>query len=198
METQKQSKIIWQEPKVQLTISILMLLIFASFVIKNKYNEKSDYVLLNTALKQTSLRKPNSILSLKASNNNEYVIEIIENLKKIDLLSNKPKLDSLKQSIGLKEGELNEVFNTKEYDFLISQKAKSVWDFSKINDPKIKLFQKKETILNQIIVNISKPIYTSNKKFALVFISSSWAGIIVYKKQKDDWIEYKLISAMFH
>ncbi len=199
METQQQqSKTIYLVQKVQLVISILILIVCASSISQNKQDDKNDYLLLNTTLKNIRLKKSNAISNLDASNSNEYVIEIIKNLKEFDLLNNKYKLDSLRQSIGLKGKEMNDVFNTKEYDFLISQKAKSVWDFSKINDSKIKPFQKNEMVSNQVKVNISKPIYTLNKKFALVFVSSSWSGIIVYKKQKNDWVEYKLIAAMFH
>lgn len=105
----------------------------------------------------------------------------------------------MKKSIWIKGNELDEVLNKREYDVLISQKVNSFWDFKRIKNPRVIEFKKNETNINHFIVSISKPIYSSNSKFAFVLVSKSTsAGIYIYKKQNNEWFFYKLISPMLY
>lgn len=193
------NKIIWQELKALLAINFLFLTVLSSFsTYENTTNDHDDYVLLNKTLNKIRFKNTNKVLYLEVLNSNNFVIETIKELNEYDSLSNKYKIDSLKQQIGLKSNELNELFNSREYSFLTSQKVKSNWNFEKINDNKTKPYDKNKKVENQIVIYISKPIYSSNGKFALVFVKSTWGGIIIYKKVKSDWIEYKLISPMLY
>lgn len=155
-----------------------------------------DYLLLNKLLNNISKQFPKNNINFKLSNNNEVVTSVVEELKKNDFETNKFKLDSLKRDIGIDSDKtFNEIFNPKEYDYLISQKQKLEWDFQKIKTQRVYKYEKDMSVDKQIIVQISKPIYTSNNKFALISVNKKSASyILIFKKNKNDWIEDKLFS----
>ncbi len=187
-------------PKATVVISLLIFILFNSFtILQKRTNQKDDYILLNKVLKDLCLVKKNTTISLKSSNNNEFVIETIKKIKEYEERGDYNKLDSLKQSLWIKENELNNVLNKKEYNVLISQKANSFWDFKKTQNSNVVEFDKNKTNINHLVVSISKPIYSSDSKFAFVLVNKpSSSSIHIYKKHNNQWFFHKLISPMLH
>lgn len=103
------------------------------------------------------------------------------------------KLDSLKDEIGIQNNlKFNSIFNQKEYSYFISQKNNSKWDFDKIFGA-----TNSSNVKGQVSLYVSKPIYTKNSNFALIYTTNEKTScIVIYEKITKDWIEYKIISPM--
>jgi hypothetical protein len=172
--------IFYRKLKAPLVISFtFFILIFSSFAFLSSNDE--DYILLNKIIERVKNKNPNKSIILKESNNNEYVISFIN------------QLDSLKAEIGIQNNlKFNSIFNQKEYSYFISQKNNSKWDFDKIfratNSSNVK---------SQVSLYVSKPIYTKNSNYALIYTTNEKTScIVIYEKITKDWIEYKIISPM--
>jgi len=184
--------IFYRKLKAPLVISFtFFILIFSSFAFLSSNDE--DYILLNKIIERVKNKNPNKSIILKESNNNEYVISVINQLNTFEKSENKVKLDSLKAEIGIQNNlKFNSIFNQKEYSYFISQKNNSKWDFDKVfgatNSSNVKC---------QVSLYVSKPIYTKNSNFALIYTTNEKTScIIIYEKITNDWIEYKIISPM--
>lgn len=155
---------------------------------------ETDYLLLNQLLDNAVKLHQDKNISFKESNNNEFIISIIKELKKHDFESNKSKLDSLKKDIGIyNDKKFEDIFNQNEYDFLIYQNENSTWDYNKINDTKIHKYKKGVFIEKQITIQISKPIYTIDKKYAIIFVGKNTSSyMLIYKKEGQAWVECRL------
>ncbi len=186
------NKIIYNRKlKAHLVISfILFILIFSSFVILP--NNDEDYILLNKIFERTKIKNPDKTIVLNESNSNEYVISIINQLNSYEK-TNSIKLDSLKNEIGIvNNAKFNSIFNQKEYSYLISQKSNSKWNFDKIGGAEVTSNSK-----NKISLYVSKPIYTKNSNYSLVYINNGKTSkIVIYEKIDKGWKEYKIISPM--
>lgn len=169
-------------------ICLFTLIILSSCNFKNEIND--DDKILDTIVSKIDTSKYQIIFEISKSN--EYVVSKIKELKKIYLSQNKFKLDSLKQVWGIKD---DKVFNSNEYDFLISQKNNSEWDSIKLNllEKKINKNQKSKLIKK---VFVSKPIYSKNKNFSLIYFKEDWSGIIVLKNVDGKWMDYNIIIPM--
>lgn len=169
---------------------LIIILLFSSC--KNEINLKNDYIIFNKIIEKTNSDKYHIII--KKSNNNEFVVSKISELSNA---TNQLKQDSLKQVYGIKNSVINNlIFNKNEYHFLITQKYDSIWDFDKISKKNKQLIKvsKKNLIKNKIV--ISKPIYTRDKKFALVKIhNKSMLYIQVFQNKNNEWIEKNLFSS---
>lgn len=191
------NKTIFRKQKVLLVISILFVIISAFNSIS--VNNDVDYDLLNQTIERTKNKNSGKIILLKESNNNEFVISIIKDLNHFEEIDEKIKLDSLKKSIGIDSNKkFNLIFNKNEYSNFISQENNSKWDFNRINNATAYIENKNiKATNNNNILYVSKPIYTKNNNFALVYISSNNHSYIdVFEKINKKWIEYKLIYPM--
>ena len=184
-------------------IKLLVILISFNLSCINSEKEntmKDDYLLVDKIVKQTKEQNLEKTLILSLDNNNEYVISIINKLYKSEIEGDIFKLDSLKQTTGIvlnypneinKTKSLNMIFNKNEYEYLISQKESSKWDFNLINET----YFEKDNNKSHLKIKISKPIYTLDSKFALIYIyKQATSGIMIYKKTKEAWLEYRLIA----
>jgi hypothetical protein len=160
--------------------------------------ENDDYTLLNKVLEDFKKIHTDKTIFLKSSNSNEYTVSIIEEFKNCRLSEDKSKCDQLKQNIDYLENEVKEsIFNESEYDLLISQKQSNDWFFKKITASNILHFDGNLRKNNEITVMISKPIYTKNKKYALVSVGFKGGYIMIFKKDiNNNWIKDKTIFPM--
>jgi hypothetical protein len=191
------NKIIYHKQKVLVVINIvLFIFLFSSF--NHSSNDEKDYVLINKQIEKVKIKNSNKFIALKDSNSNEFVISIINQLNSYEKVGNKKKLDSLKQEIGIAENsKFNSIFSKKVYPHLISQKnSNSKWDFNKISDATpYSSLEKKDN--KTLVLYLSKPIYTKDDNFALVYCSNSkTAYIIIFEKVDKVWEEFKIISPM--
>lgn len=168
-----------------------ILLIFSSFVFIE--NNDEDYILLNKILERTKIKNPDKTIVLNEENNNDFVISIINQLNTIEESKNEIKLDSLKNEIGIKNNvKFNSIFNLREYSILKSQKSSSKWSFDKVIGA-----TNYSDVKGQLKLYVSKPIYTRNLNFALIYISNGKTSyIVIFEKTKKEWNEYKIISPM--
>lgn len=161
-------------------------------------------VLYNNEIKEKDIR-------ISLNNDNTYVINIIQKLKEIERTQIKSKIDSLKISLNILENnfleyhkkkggitvksdnsEFESIFSINEYDFLLSQEHTGFWDQEIIFNLEPKEVRQ-DSSLNKIFY--SKPIYTKNMKWALVFrYKATSSYIIVLKKKNKIWREYKTID----
>lgn len=137
-----------------------------------------DYI-LNQKENKYYLEKPNS---------NIYLISKLKYFKTLELENKLKKLDSVKQISGFSKNDtvLERIFNLKNYAFLIEQKnVNTEWKTKTQNNSK-KQFK---------TIFISKPLYTKDNRFALVYIKHSNIGYtqILKKNSKNSWVYYKLI-----
>lgn len=185
-----------QKGLIVISSSLLVIFLFSFTTLNSKKStaNNNDYVLVNKILEKTRKQKKGRIIQLNPINDNTYVISLINNIYKCET----KKLDSLKKDNGIDDITFENVFNKKEYTNYISQKINLTWNLSKIQDKSIKMSTKENLNYKYLSVYISKPIYSLNKKFCLVYIKSTWSGIMIYKKEKGIWKDYKLISAMLN
>lgn len=177
--------------KGYLVISLIFF-IFSSFYYSSYYND--DYILLNKIIERVKSQNPKKTIFLKQSNNNEYIISIINQLNDFEKSENKFKLDSLKDEIGIENNiKFNSIFNQKEYSYFISQKSSTMWSFDKVFGATIS-----SATQSQGVLYVSKPIYTKNSNFALVYINNGKTSyIVIYEKVLKVWNEYKIIAPLF-
>ncbi|WP_299891368.1 hypothetical protein [uncultured Lacinutrix sp.] len=176
--------------------TIILCILFFSCINKEQNQVNDDYLILNKIIKTTNTQVSNRITDLKLNNNNEYVVSIVNKLYKDEKKNNLKGLDSLKQDIGIIKGDsiLDSIFNLKQYEHLISQKHNTKWDLKLVNE----LFKEKVDNENDSkMIYISKPIYSLDKKIALVGIKRKTSmSISIYKKTNGEWIEHRLIAPL--
>lgn len=180
--------------KDQVVNKIFYLLLLMSVVCNCQNLIQDDDYLITDSFKHTNNR---SEASLDAKNDNIYVIKLIMQLREAELVESQYTIDSLKMSLNvIRPGQsrndgFNDLFSLNEYDYLISQKHQGYWgkkiisNFNLENNNNSKIF-------------FSKPIYSSNRKWALVYKNSGTSSfILVLKKENNTWIEYKTINNLF-
>jgi len=177
---------LYQVKKEQNVIRFLLIFItFGLLSFQSKENSKNDdYDILNILM----IKNQKDKICLNSSNDNEYVISIFEEWE----LANEMGINELEnfyKEKGINDKEnYKQIFNFQELDNFISQKEKSEW---KISNKTIDLCIDSNT-KNQNKIFISKPIYTIDKKFALVCISKGKNSFIeILMKNKNEWTEYK-------
>lgn len=191
------SKIIFRKPKVLVVINsglLSLLFFFSSFCFI--LNDTRDYTIINNELLKVKSKNPTKSILLKESNNNEYVISIITQLDSLEKVGSKEKLVSFKQEIGITEDKkFNLIFNQKEYKHLLSQKSINLkWNFKKISNA-ISYSSPNEKRKDKIVIYLSKPIFTQDNKFAIVYSNNEKTSyLIIFEKIKNEWKEYKIIS----
>jgi hypothetical protein len=156
---------------------------------QTKSNE--DYEILNKILDQQK-----ETIFLVELNSNKFVIDQIKLFQKFEDDKMYFELDRLKQSSNIKNDTLltSEIFNKTNYTHFINQlEENSKWDKKWIKN-KIEFHKNKS---NKYIY-ISKPVYTINKKFALVYVGkkTSVFTIVFIKNEELNWEEYKIIFPM--
>lgn len=158
--------------------------------------ESEDYAILNSIIEKAKSIENGKMIYLYKMHPNNYVIHIIESKRSNDMSNASDSIVSQYGFINIEmDDTLREIFNTNEYQFLLSQNSASNWDSDKII--KDVIVYEDEPIKNGILYKISKPIYTTSGKYALVCINKrTWQGILVMKKIKQEWVEYKLIAPM--
>jgi hypothetical protein len=177
-------------------IKFIILICLASIAISWQQTD-DDYIILNQLLEQVKGRKPDWNIRLKANRNNSYVAAFMKELKDTEATKNQD--DGLRQGNMIKQDSVfDKVFNNSQYDYLISQKDTTNWDFNKITVAGIKKLEEKKFVDKDWSLVISKPIYTADHKFALVYVLQGGADmIIIYRKQNDKWIDYKVVAYHF-
>lgn len=171
---QQLSKITYKVLLVAILNSLLFLLFsFNSFC---KY-DKDAYEILRILIKK-EIQKDKKF-TLSKDNSNSYLIEMF---KKFEAAKEEKELNTLKEEYGIKNS-LEYIFNNREYSNFIKQYVDSNWDFSKIN----------VVVLDKDIkskINISFPIFTKDKKTAIIFMTTKTRGMsIVFNKVNGNWIE---------
>lgn len=202
METsQQQNKIVFRVLKGQIALKIVFVFSFLLLVgcktsdVKTQYNN-DDYVIVHNILESIKNKHTDKVVVFNPSNNNEYLISLITDFKDCDEVQNNSKCDDLKVNLGkIDDSYSKAIFNKKEYDFLISQKEKNIWDIKKIGGIDGVVFEQNNINNNKSEVFISKPIYTVDKNFSLTYVNQKTKDYIeVYMKNKGNkWVEYKLI-----
>ena len=193
-------------------ILFLVLIVSCNTTIKQN-RTTDDYALVNAIIKTTKEQSLDKTIVFKLDNNNEYVVSILNQLYKYELDNNLDKLDSLKQGLGiikslgiiknLKEHGRNDVdqkdpvfdsiFNKKQYAYLISQKYNSKWDINLVD----KSFLEKADNKSTQNLRITKPIYTTDNKSALIYFNQGTiAGVLIYKKMNGKWASHGLINPL--
>lgn len=183
--------------------SNFLVLIFAILIsacgVKKNNDMHDDYVLLNMIVKESKLLKPNKTLTLDQDNDNKYLSSVIMDLNKYEFGNDLAHADSLKVSLGIddKASSLiirDSILNVKQYRYLISQKHEGRWEHNHVDT----LYFRKTADLFKNYLKVSKPIYTSDKKFALVSFSlPTLSAINVYKKTTKGWIHFKMLGVLF-
>ena len=182
-------------------LSLIMItgILFASCK-ANFSKNNHDYLLVNTIIKSSKEQDLDKTLVFELDRNNQSVISILNELYRYEKDNDIYKLDSLKHDLGIIRGgknnndrdeNLDEIFNKKEYEHLLSQEDNSEWDMNLIDIS----YLEKTNSNHKKTLKISKPIYTLDKKNALVyFYGNTISGILVYKMENGKWKEYKLIA----
>jgi len=176
--------------------------LFITLICLTSFNSKqdNDYILLNKILEKVIDQNKTSNIVLDINNNNETVISVVKKLKYFDEEKSKISFDSIRQEIRIyKDSKFLEIFNRNQYDYFISQKSNSEWDFNKVTNPKIIKNVKEKFTNKQVIVKVCKPIYTTDNKYALISISKKNSSyIVVFKKENNIWNEFKIFSAILN
>jgi hypothetical protein len=199
METLQQlNKIILRVPKALHVLNLFLLVVIISCSSTKVVESTADYKILGAIIQKTKKNNQGRKIVLVESASNEYVTTIIEELRRSEVTANQSLTDSLKQSLGIADSPVfNAVFNSKEYGNLISQKQNAKWNTKQIAVLGIETFTD-ESVNGQLEVTVSKPIYTANRQYALVFIAEgTTSGILIFKKEKGHWVEDKIIATFF-
>lgn len=180
-------------------IHVINLFIFSLLLFSctsNKENATEDILILNKIIKE--IKTDNYKIVMDTSKNNNYLISRIEELKEYDF-NNIFKLDSLKQILGIENDKIiNSIFNKKKYDYLISQKFNSDWNFNKLSISNRKKIETSQIHKSENNISISKPVFTQNKKYALVYVcEKTRCGIRVLDFTENQWRNHTIISTMF-
>lgn len=148
-----------------------------------------DYVIIDLLTQ----KKENLNLCLDSSNNNKYVISIIEEWK-LAKKNGEKKLNEFYQTNGISDiTKFKSIFNSKEITNLVSQKENLEWKIPNKNTKKLilcnKLNNKSDSSEKRIF--ISKPIYTIDRSFAIInIVKGKNSHIEVYKKSGENWSYY--------
>lgn len=106
------------------------------------------------------------------------------------ILAPKEEIVKLTKSLNARYDKLDEVFDKIDIENILKNDYKIKWDSKNlknvilINENNIKNY-------NPIhVINIARPIYSKNKKYAIVhFSSDSISKLFIFKKVKEKWIE---------
>lgn len=182
-------------------LSLVMIIGILCVSCKATFSQNNDdYLLVNTIIKNNKEQYLDKTLVFELDRNNQSVISILNELYRYEKDNDIYKLDSLKHHLGIIRGgknnddrdeNLDEIFNKKEYEHLLSQENNSEWDMNLIDSR----YLEKTNSSYERTLKVSKPIYTSDRKNALIyFYKNNSSGILVYKMENGKWKEYKLIA----
>lgn len=133
-----------------------------------------------------SLFTKNFVLS--KYNNNDDIDHYFEQLKEREQMGRFMHLDSLRKQIN----DTNYLFSDKNKEFFCTQitEKKSLWSQT-LCKPDILTKERNPWNLDQSILFVSKPIYTADKRYAIVFIGihSLYIVNIFYNEPKTGWKE---------
>lgn len=174
------NKTTWRKLQVLLVIKICLFTL-NSFCQKN--NESSDYKILLDILKKNK----KSYLLIESNDN-------LSLINKIKILHNEINntTDSIKQITGIKNDTvlISMISNKENYNHLINQlKENSLWDKKKVKNKTTAFIS-----TNEKSIFVSKPVYFKKSNWAFIDVETpTLSYILVYKKDKENWREYKLI-----
>lgn len=177
-------------------IFTVLLFSYECFNTENIDDDINDYIIINDILNNRNVKKLKELnLFFEKSNNN--IITIFEELDFYESQNNKIKIDSIKSELIFNAKDydsiIEKVFNKKEYGNFIAQKITTKWNKKYIGNKKINLTKK---LVNYIC--ISSPIYSNDRKIALVQVeTSTLSSIYIYVKDNDNWSLHKLIALRF-
>lgn len=181
--------------KAHLVINfILICFLFSCSSKQEKDNNLStdDYLIIDRIIQSAKKDSENKSIRLNKANNNDYTIKILKSEQAKSSQKNVEKLEYSFINIDKENIYVRDIFNSNEYDFLISQSKSSHWS-SKI----IRQFSASNDF-EYSNITISKPVYTSNKNYALVTIKKdNWQGIQILVKTNEGWIERGIIAPTF-
>lgn len=166
-------------------LKLLALLAINTFFSCSTYNSiNDDYLILNYLINKNA----NQQIILNEKNDNSYTVNILMQLKKNYITSQKK--DSINQVYGIKKDSvLNDLFSAENLDYFLSQKNSSNWNLKKIKN----YYPNK---LNNLCF-ISKPIYSKKHDFSIVNISFKNKNyILILIKKSNNWEEYKIIAPL--
>ncbi|WP_308131937.1 hypothetical protein [uncultured Flavobacterium sp.] len=180
-----------------LVINFILIGLFLSCSSKQERNNssKNDDYMIVTKIFETSKRNSKSkTIHLQKSNNNEYVIKVLKSERAKSSLKNPEQIDDDFITTNHNEESLKRIFNYKEYEFLVSQSVNSTWDADFIEQ----ITGSNKTDYSSLKeITISKPVYTSNHKYALVSITEKTRmGIQIMEKTNGKWIEKEIIAPL--
>lgn len=184
--------------KVLLVINFILISLFLSCSSKQERNSISmddDYIIINKILETSKKNSESKIIHLQKSNNNEYAIKILKSEQAKSSTKNPKEIEYDFITIDHNNKSVKRTFNNKEYKFLISQSLNSTWDTAFMEQIS---GSNRADSSNIKKITISKPIYTSNNKYALVSIKrETWLGIQIMEKTKGEWVEKDIIAPIF-
>jgi hypothetical protein len=170
--------------KVLLVINFILISLFLSCSSKQERNSISkddDYIIINKILETSKRNSESKIIYLQKSNNNEYAIKILKSEQAKSSTKNPKEIEYDFITIDHNNKSVKRIFNNKEYKFLISQSLNSTWDTAFMEQIS---GSNKADSSNIKKITISKPVYTSNNKYALVSIKrETWLGIQIMEKK---------------
>ncbi|PZR21231.1 MAG: hypothetical protein DI539_08635 [Flavobacterium psychrophilum] len=172
---------------------LFVLVSFSGSVQAVANTSQDDNLILTTVINNTKriLKGEHAMILLSPSANNGYIINMIEKYrdKVSDVLFEADHNDEI----------LQQIFNEKEYGYLLSQRSDEKWNLNGINEDKVIIYKEDMDIIapGSKVLTVGKPIYTLDNKYALVYLNLiTWLGIQVFKNEGGKWIEYKLIHPL--
>lgn len=174
---------------------VLLLIIKSLFIFTFAFSQQNndDCQILNRILNSEYDEK--SYLSKKRLYNR--FINIAKELKQAEKNKDFRKIDSIKKEgkISKKIENLYPIFSIENYDYFISQEKKTStgWN-TEICNSKWELSKK-----NGIEIDISKPVYSKDYKYALVTIRKGFAYyILILSKENGFWEEGHILFFCFY
>lgn len=158
-----------------------------------------DYLILNEFLASTKIVSKIDTIYLRPSNQNSFSIGVVESERYKEEYPGAP--ENMELDYGFisiqRDSVVDQILNEQEYDYLLTQKANSEWDFSKINVPNVFQYASNRKKRGNEIISVGKPVYTRDKKAALVSISYyTRSGIMVFRKINGQWLGNKIIAPL--
>ncbi len=160
---------------------------------------EDDYLILNAFIASAKTVTKSDTIYLRPSNQNSFSIGVVESEQYKEEHPEAPRNRELDYShISIhRDSVVNRILNGKEYEHLLAQSANTEWDLSKINIPNAFLYANNRKKRGNEIIAIGKPVYTLDKKSALVSFSYyTRSGIMVYRKINGKWEGNKIIAPL--
>lgn len=125
---------------------------------------------------------------LSKYNDNNDIDQYFEELKEREQAGHFMHLDSLRKKIN----DPNHLFSEKNKEFFLTQvtQKNSLWSQTPCK-PNILTKELNRWKLGQYSLFVSKPVYTSDKRYAIIFVTIRGLSVIhiLYNNPETDWIE---------